>query len=430
MAETAYQPKITIAIITYNQAHYLEKCMESILTQDYPNIQMIIVDDNSCDWDEDTIQDYISQAEGRGFSALAFRMSEHSGPCRAYQKALDLAEGEFILFLGGDDRLTSNDVLKGVSEELSSVLTPDVIFGSVELFGQYNRIIPSKQLHEKMKTNATNQLLRLFVEEPDKDWFSMQGLLFCVESLRKIGGIDLSFEYAVDYPAVYRLLVNEATAMISEIKISIARDDGAFHCYEIGNLYLREGRMMDKADSINRIVLPLLEKNEKKEEYSACCNNIAAIKNKSEILYRWSYITHRTRRDWIRRHKDTVKLPVESHSQISLFVFVYLTTVVYFVCLLREQRLADGNIWKPSIIVFILIVCLTSIILSVLVNRKYKLYHGRLAIIMPFILLVTVVLPFVIPIIVLKVYFSFLLLLGIAFGISQLLSRIKEVSGK
>ena len=103
-------PKISIAIITYNQFHHLEKCIKSIEEQDYERIQIIIVDDYSCDWNEEKIIEMTSFSK----DVSIIRMEKHSGPNPSYQKALEMADGEYILFLEGDDKLAGNTVLKDV----------------------------------------------------------------------------------------------------------------------------------------------------------------------------------------------------------------------------------------------------------------------------------------------------------------------------
>lgn len=51
-------PLVSIAIITYNQKEYLRECIESCLSQDYPNIEIVIADDCSTDGTQAMLRDY------------------------------------------------------------------------------------------------------------------------------------------------------------------------------------------------------------------------------------------------------------------------------------------------------------------------------------------------------------------------------------
>jgi len=92
----ASEPLVTVITAVFNGNDCLANCIESVLSQDYPQVEHIILDGGSNDGTVETIRRY----EDR----LALWISEpDSGVYDAWNKGLQLARGEWIAFLGADD---------------------------------------------------------------------------------------------------------------------------------------------------------------------------------------------------------------------------------------------------------------------------------------------------------------------------------------
>ena len=51
-------PLVSVAIITFNQAEFLRECIESVLQQDYANLEIVVADDGSTDGTQEMLRDY------------------------------------------------------------------------------------------------------------------------------------------------------------------------------------------------------------------------------------------------------------------------------------------------------------------------------------------------------------------------------------
>ncbi len=89
-----------VSIITpvYNCEEYIDKTIESVLSQTYENWEMIIVDDCSTDNTKAVLQKYLNDPRIK-----YVLLEENSGAAVARTKAMELAEGEFMAFLDSDD---------------------------------------------------------------------------------------------------------------------------------------------------------------------------------------------------------------------------------------------------------------------------------------------------------------------------------------
>lgn len=90
--------KISIIIPVHNEELYVKQCIESVLSQSYQNLEVIIIDDGSQDQSLSICQE-LSLADGR----IRLFSQANSGVSAARNCGLDVATGEFVFFLDGDD---------------------------------------------------------------------------------------------------------------------------------------------------------------------------------------------------------------------------------------------------------------------------------------------------------------------------------------
>lgn len=88
-------PVVSVIVPVYNGDKYIEACLQSILQQDYPNLEVIVVDDGSTD-------QTAARVSGFGSSVVYVRQN-NSGSAVARNLGVKMARGEFIAFNDGDD---------------------------------------------------------------------------------------------------------------------------------------------------------------------------------------------------------------------------------------------------------------------------------------------------------------------------------------
>lgn len=115
--------KITIVTVTFNCRDIIEKTIKSVLSQDYANIEYIIIDGNSQDGTKDIINKYINRID-------TFISEPDKGIYDAMNKGLERATGDWVFFLNSGDVFCNNEVLSKVAAHFKK--ETDVVWGNVK----------------------------------------------------------------------------------------------------------------------------------------------------------------------------------------------------------------------------------------------------------------------------------------------------------
>jgi len=135
-----------VSIVTpcYNSAAYIDRYIESIINQDYRQIQLILVNDGSIDETEKKISKYKSSFEEKGMG-LVYIYQENQGQAAAINNGLKYVKGEYLIWPDSDDFLFTNSVSTRVN-----FLNQNKEFGLVmsngHLYDENDIFIPVKEL--------------------------------------------------------------------------------------------------------------------------------------------------------------------------------------------------------------------------------------------------------------------------------------------
>jgi glycosyltransferase involved in cell wall biosynthesis len=180
-------PLVSIISPSFNQASFLRDTIESVLSQDYPNIEYIIIDGGSKDASVEIIQQYSKR--------LAWWVSERDkGHADALNKGFDRANGEILAWLNSDDTYQPHTIKEAV-EYLMAHPEVSLVYGDANLIdenGDYLGRFPSKQ------TDYAS-MLRGSVHIPQATTF------FWAKYWKLVGPLDLSLKFAFDYDLWVRL---------------------------------------------------------------------------------------------------------------------------------------------------------------------------------------------------------------------------------
>ncbi|MGL5057186.1 MAG: glycosyltransferase family 2 protein [Fusobacteriaceae bacterium] len=147
---------VSVIIPVYNSEKYLSKCLESIFFQSYKNIEVILINDGSTDNSKEIYSKYLED------SRLVKVEQNNRGISQARNKGIDIAKGEYILFVDSDDWIEKDCIFKlmNIAKNNNSEI---VIFPYIS---EYKNNSIERRLFEKeiifCESEIQSLLLRLF----------------------------------------------------------------------------------------------------------------------------------------------------------------------------------------------------------------------------------------------------------------------------
>ena len=138
--------RITYVTITYNAASVLQRTLDSVLAQDYPDILHLIIDGASTDDTMQLVNDYIerSNAAENGHS-IQVTSEPDKGIYDAMNKGLRSITGDYVCFLNAGDFLPASDTVSRIVEKVGDQ-SPAVLYGDTDIVDGEGRFLHHRRL--------------------------------------------------------------------------------------------------------------------------------------------------------------------------------------------------------------------------------------------------------------------------------------------
>lgn len=165
-----YDKLISVVVPVYNVELFLDKCIKSLLSQDYDNLEILLIDDGSPDRSGEICDFYASK-----YDKIRTFHKENGGLSDARNYALSFTRGEYVMFIDSDDYVDNciiSSMAARLNEDIDIVVSPHIderengeIISQLCEFDEYT-ILTSEEALEKMcyqvdfSTSACGKLIK------------------------------------------------------------------------------------------------------------------------------------------------------------------------------------------------------------------------------------------------------------------------------
>lgn len=182
--------KVSVITVCYNRKATIEQSIKSVLHQDYPNIEYIIVDGNSSDGTKDIIESYSDQIS-------QYVSEQDNGMYDAINKGLGMATGDIIGLMHSDDVFYDTAVISKIAEVFKNNSDTDAVYG--------NGIYVTNDEEQKIVRNRIGG--EYDYKRLKKGWLPLHPTVYIRKSIiEKYGKYNLNFKIASDTEFLLRYL--------------------------------------------------------------------------------------------------------------------------------------------------------------------------------------------------------------------------------
>jgi glycosyltransferase involved in cell wall biosynthesis len=220
---------VSVVTATYNMASYIAETLDSILAQDYPNIESIIVDDGSTDNTLEVLQPYLQDPRVRVIR------QHNAGQTVAKNRGIAEAKGAFVAFCDADDTWHQSKL----TQQIPAFSDPQVgvVFSDINCINDKGKAIVCSHMKRVGGHITARLMIDNFVPFPTS--------VVRTKVLDEMNGFDESLTMSIDYDLWLRISVNYRFAYIQE---------------PLANYRIWEGQMSNKTGERLENFFKLLER--------------------------------------------------------------------------------------------------------------------------------------------------------------------------
>lgn len=226
-------PLVSIITPSFNQGEFIAATIDSVLTQDYPAIEYLVVDGGSTDGTLDVLRSYGAR--------LNWISEPDQGQADAVNKGIARTQGAIVAWLNADDLYVPGAVARGVAE-LEAHPNAALVYGNAEFIDRAGTVLgPCPQVEPFDLARLLHHL----------DFIVQPATFFRRAAFERVGGLDVGLRYCLDYDLWLRL-ARQSAVRYSATPLAQARiypetktaSGGLARLDEIERMVRRYGRNM------------------------------------------------------------------------------------------------------------------------------------------------------------------------------------------
>ena len=205
LGRAQFQPLVTIVTPSFNQGEFIADAIESVLAQDYPRIEYLVIDGGSTDATLEVLRRYGDR--------VRWTSGPDAGQADAIHRGFLAGSGEYLAWLNSDDRYVPG-AIRAAIDELAVDPSAALLYGGAEFIDRQGAVLgPCGQIEPWSLERLVD--VTDFVVQP--------ATVFRRDAYLAVGGLDPALHYCMDYDLWIRLgqryRVLHLTRLLAQVRI-------------------------------------------------------------------------------------------------------------------------------------------------------------------------------------------------------------------
>lgn len=296
------KPLFSVIVLTYMQRHLLNECLDSILEQTYPNIELIVCDDCSADFDPEEVLAYINKNKSENIkNVIVYRHLKNVGTVRNAQSGVEMSSGVFFKLHAGDDMLYHENVLNDMYKQLKK---PGVeIVAGRSIACQHDGTMtqdyyPSYRVICDMMNASAERQFEMIGTQSWGEYVNAPAVFWKRSLFDEVGGFDLSYRYTEDWPMWLKITAAGHAITMVNMVTTIYRYGGVSNNLSALNATIGKTHYEEAIRMMWEMVLPKFEAEGKRKKAIRCRQAVKCIEVRRDIEGQWDEWTSLKKLAW------------------------------------------------------------------------------------------------------------------------------------
>lgn len=295
------KPLISVVILSYNNYRYFYEALDSLLQQDYPNIELILSNDGSADFDEQAIKQYLDQNKGPNIKNVVIRNNKQNlGTVKSINNAIKVARGKYVNFFAADDAFYDTKVLSNFMQAFHSLSDDEyIVAAQLGMYDIYlDKVIKLFVDKTTIKFLKNASPLEAFNEMSTRCLVAAASTCYKKELFEKYGYFDERYRLVEDWSSALRFSRLGIKFNYFDFIAFKHRDGGISHGNVHGEVKLNRAYDEDILNIMKYEVKPYLKllSDKQKEKFMATYSD---CEWRFAFRYRFTHSTRLERRDFV-----------------------------------------------------------------------------------------------------------------------------------
>lgn len=199
---------ISVIILTYKHGEYLFETIDSVLSQNYPHIEIVIAEDGDSSFDREAVESYLDKNAGLNIKNVVFSINkENMGTVKNINNAIKKSSGKYIKIIAGDDTYPNKEVFSKQIGSLCAAPLALLVVGNMNECD--SKMIKKYEVGFEYESNEcldNRELLLRVITREKPQLLSTQTICFRKEYFEKHGLFDENFKLIEDLPMAVKIV--------------------------------------------------------------------------------------------------------------------------------------------------------------------------------------------------------------------------------